>query len=303
MFFTSFKRVFKSGWASFSRDGGMIAANIFILAMAVSVFTSLFFLKDISNFLISEIEAKVDIAVYFEYEVTEDEILQVKDQISEIPEVKEIKYVSQDEALETFIERHQDDPTLMSSLEEVGVNPFLASLDIKSYNPGQYAAIAEILENSLFFNKIENIDYNEREPVIKRIFALTSAMNMVGIILSVILAALAVLVVFNTIRLAIYNFKEEIKIQRLVGASSWFIRGPFLVQGAVSGFFAALICLGLFALVCWGLNATVENIFSGLSLLDMFVSNLWWILLIQLVGGILLGTISSLIAVRRHLNV
>jgi cell division transport system permease protein len=214
-----------------------------------------------------------------------------------------VKYISKDAALTTFIENHQDDTTLMESLTEVGINPFLASLDIKSYNPGQYGQIVEILENSLFFNKIEKIDYYERQPVIERIFGLTSALNVVGIVLSVILAVLAVLVVFNTIRLSIYNFREEIKIQRLVGASNWFIRGPFLVQGVVSGFFAALICLGVFALACWGLNSSVLKIFSGLSVFQIFLSNIWWILLIQMAGGILLGVISSLFAVRRHLNV
>ncbi|MFH1582383.1 MAG: permease-like cell division protein FtsX, partial [bacterium] len=289
MFFTSFKRIFKSGWNGFFRDGGMIAANVFVLIMAISVFTSLFLFKNISNFIVDSIEDKVDISVYFEYEVLEDEILDVKEEISGIPEVKEVNYVSKDEALENFIERHSDDETLMQSLEEVGVNPFLASLNIKAFEFRQYEEISSFLKGSIFQTKIEKIDYYEREPVIERVFSLTSTFSRIGIVLSVILALVAILVVFNTIRLAIYNFREEIRIQRLVGASNWFIRGPFLVQGVMAGMFAGLICLALFGLITWLFNSTIQGIFPGLNVFSLFISNIWFILFLQLGTGVLLG--------------
>jgi len=303
MFFTSLKRIIKSGWHGFFRDGGMITANVFVLLMAISVFTSLFLFKNISNFIVDSIEDKVDISVYFEYEVLEDEILEIKEEVSGIPEVKEVSYVSKDDALENFIERHSDDETLMQSLEEVGVNPFLASLNIKAFEFGQYEGISSFLEGSIFQTKIDKIDYYEREPVIKRVFSLTSTFSRIGIILSIIMALVAILVVFNTTRLAIYNFREEIRIQRLVGASNWFIRGPFLVQGMVAGIFAGSIGLALFGSLTWLFNSTINGIFPGLGVFSMFISNIWLIILLQLGIGAFLGTISSLLAVRSHLNV
>ena len=281
----------------------MVAANIFIMTMAIFVISSLFIFRDISRFLISSIQEKVDVSVYFKYEATEEDVLKVKREIAVIPEVKEVKYVSKEEALRRFTEKHGDNPVLMESLTEVGVNPFLASLGIKAFQANQYAAVVNFLEEPSFNYLIEKIDYHERKPVIERIYVLTSGFNKAGIVFSIILAFIAVLVAFNTVRLSIYNSCEEIKIQRLVGASNRFIRGPFLVQGAICGFFAALICLLLFVLLTWGLNSKAEILFPGLGLFAFFVSNFWLIFSIQLLTGIILGIFSSFIAVKKYLKV
>jgi len=301
--FTLIKRIFRSGWQSLTRDGGMIAANIFIMTMAISVITSLFLFKDISQFLISSIQEKVDVSVYFKYESSEEDVLKVKEEIGKIPEVKEVKYVSKEEALKKFTEKNRDNPVLMESLAVVGTNPFLASLGIKAFQANQYEAVVSFLEGPHFNNLIEKIDYYERKPVIEKIYGLTSNFNRAGIVFSIILVLIAILVAFNTVRLSIYNSREEIKIQRLVGASNWFIRGPFLAQGAICGFFAALICLLLFASLTWGLNSKTELLFPGLGLFAFFVSNFWLIFLIQIITGIGLGMISSLIAVKKYLKV
>lgn len=303
---TNLRRIFKSGWISFSRNGGLSAATVFIMIMTILLVTSLFLLKDVSQFLISGLQEKVDISVYFKRESLEKDILNVKEEISKIPEVKDVKYVSRDEALETFIQRHEDDPVLMESLKEVGENPFLASLNIKAFAASQYEAISIFLDATLppsYKNLIEKVDYYQRKPVIERIFSITSGLNQVGIGLSLILAIVAILVAFNTIRLAIYNSREELTIQRLVGASNWFIRGPFLVQGAISGFFATLICLLIFTLICWIFSPKLEALFPGLNIFSYFTSNFFTILLIQLTTGIGLGVISSTIAIRRYLKV
>jgi cell division transport system permease protein len=301
--FTLFKRIFRAGWKSFSRDGSQNIATIFILVMTIGVITSLFLFKDVSQFLISGIQEKVDISVYFKFEAEETDILNFKEKIAEIPEIKEIKYVSKEAALEDFIEKHKDDPVLIESLEELGMNPFLASLNIRAFEASQYEAIASFLESSNFTSIIEKVDYYQRKPVIERIFSLTSNLSLAGIILSIILAIIAVLVAFNTIRLAIYNCREEIKIQRLVGASNLFIRGPFLTQGAISGFLAALISSLLFFLICWVFSPKLEFLFPGLNVFNIFISSFWLILLIQLVAGIGLGVVSSLLAIRRYLEV
>ena len=301
--FASLERIIKSSWKSIFRDGGLVAANIFILVMTISAISSLFVFQDISRFLIESIQGKVDISVYFKFETPEEDILGVKEEIAEIPEVKEVGYVSKDEALKEFTERHKDNPVLMDSLTEVGTNPFLASLNIKAFEASQYEAIAGFFDNAKFESIVEKVDYHQRRPVIERIYSLTSNLNRIGIIFSIILALVAVLIAFNTIRLAIYNSREEIKIQRLVGASNWFIRGPFMVQGVISGFFATLICLALFAGLSWGLDSRAEMLFPGLGLLGFFASNFLTIFLIQLAIGVGLGGVSSFIAVRRYLEV
>ena len=301
--FILIKRIFRSGWQGLRRNGGMITANIFVITMAIFVVTSLFFFRDISRFLISSIEEKADISVYFKDEAEEEDILKIKEEVFGIPEVKEVRYVSKEEALRRFTEKRKKDPRSMEALVYVGKNPFLASLGIKAFQADQYITVVNFLENFHFNYLIEKHDYYERELVIQRIFSLTSTFNKAGIVFSILLALIAVLVTFNTVRLSIYNSREEIKVQRLVGASNWFIRGPFLVQGAIYGFFAVLICLSLFALLSWGLDAKAELLMPGFGLFSFFVSNFWLILLIQLLSGISLGALSSLIAVRKHLEV
>jgi len=301
--FTLIKRILKSGWLSFSRDGGLAAATCFIVLIPIFLATSLFLLKDVSQFLISTIQEKADISVYFKESASEEDILKVEEEISKIPEVKNVKYVSKEEALESFVQRHKDEPVLMESLEEVGGNPFLAALNIKAFQANQYQAVANFFEAGTFENLIEKVDYYQRKPVIERIFALTSGMEKAGWISAIVLAIVAILVAFNTIRLAILNQKEEIKVQRLVGASNWFIRGPFLVQGAISGTLAAIICLLIFTLICWFLSPKIEILFSGLNIWRYFTSNFFTIILIQLVTGIGLGVISSTIAIRKYLRV
>jgi len=301
--FTTLKRIFKSGWNSFSRDGELAAATVFILVLSIFLITSLFLFRGISQFLISLLEEKADISVYFKEEVTEEDILNLKEELAKIPEVKEIKYVSREKAMAEFIQRHKDNPVLMTSLEEIGRNPFLASLNVRAFETIQYQAISNFFENPPFKNLVEKVDYYQRKPVIERIFFLTSTINRTGIFLSIVLAVVVILVTFNTIRLAIYNSGEEIKIQRLVGAPNWFIQGPFLVQGAISGIFATLICLAIFSLICWILSPKIEIFFPGLNIFQFFVSNFWTILLIQLATGVGLGVISSAIAIRKYLKV
>lgn len=297
------KRIFKSGWLNFRRDGGIALATVFILFMAVFLVSGLFLLRDASQFLISNIQEKVDISVYFKESSAEEEVLQVGEEISKIPEVKEIEYVSKEMALETFIERYRDDSLLMEALIEVGVNPFLATLNIKAWEAGQYEKIAEFLGGTSFENLIEKVDYYERKPVIERLSSLTAFAQRTGILISIVLIIVAVLVTFNTIRLAILNSCEEIKVQRIVGASNWFIRGPFLVQGAIAGVFATLISLFVFSLICWILAPKIEVLFPGLNLFNFLVKNLKFLIPLQLFTGISLGVISSLIAVRKYLKV
>lgn len=301
---TLFKRIFRASWLNFRRNLGLSLATIFILLITISLITSLFLFRQISQFLIAELEAKVDISVYFKEDSSEDEILKAKDEIEKRDEVKEVEYISREMAKEKFLQKHKDNPLLMASLEEIGENPFLASLNIKAQKPEDYQTIANFLENSDFKNLIEQpTDYYQRKPVIDKLSLITSVINKAGIGISIILITISFLVAFNTIRLAIFNQREEISIMRLVGASNWFIRAPFLIQGIISGFCATLITVLTFFLICWGLGPKLEIFLPGFNLRNFFFQNFWFLFSIQLLTGMILGIFSSLIAMRRYLKV
>ena len=302
--FTLLKRIFKAGWQAFSRDGaGLAIANVFILVLTISLITSIFLLKDVSRFLISKIEEKADISVYFKEDVAEQDIMNIEEKIAKIPEVKKVDYISKESALNDFIERHKGEETIIAALEELGSNPFLSSLNIQANEVNQYEVITNFFDEPEYKDVIEKIDYYKRKPLIERIFTLTTKINQGGLVFALILITISVLITFNTIRLSILNFGEEISIQRLVGASNWFIRGPFIIQGVIYGFFATVICMVIFSLLIWFISPKIEVSLTGLSLFNIFIGNFWRLILFQLVAGIGLGVVSSLIAIRRYLKV
>jgi len=296
----NFKRILKAGWQNFSRDGGIAVATIFILVLAIFLVSTIFLSKDISQFLIASLQEKADISVYFKEFVLEDDILKIKEKLSQVPEVKNVEYVSKEEAIKRLVAKH---PQLIESVQETEGMLRLSSLNVNVFEANQYQPVMNFLESSNFKDYIDKVDYYERRPVIERIFSLTSLFSKIGISLSIVLIITAILVTFNTIRLAISNQKEEIKIQRLVGASNWFIRGPFLVQGAISGLIAVLITALIFSSICWFLSPKIEFFFAGLNLFHLFIKNFWILLLIQFASGILLAVISSTIAIRKYLRV
>lgn len=299
---TSLFRIIKSGWADFRRNGGLSIATIFIMVLAISVATSLLLFQKTSQILTQTIEEKLDMRIYFNEELSSDEILEIQNELSQISGIKDMKYVSKEEALQGFIVRHKNDDALMQSLEELGKNPLLSSLNIQAWEASQYAAISSFLENSSFDNLIAKVDYQQKKSVIERLDSISSGINTIGIISSIILASVAILVAFNTIKLAIYNSKEEIEIMRLVGASNNFIRGPFLVQGVIVGFVAAVITLLIFGAGLFFLNSGFKFLIVGFNLFSYFIGNLFIIFAIQLASGVGLGVVSSWLAVRKYLR-
>ncbi len=301
--FISFRRIIKAGWLNFSRNSGLSIAVVFIMVIAISLVTFIFFLRQMSQFLILDIQARADISVYFKPIISGDEILKIKDEINKLPETKEVRYISQIEALEKFKERHQDNPGIMGALEILGYNPFLSSLSIRAWEAGQYTQIVNFLEASPFGGMIKEIDYHQRELLIERIFLITSEINRMGIILSLVLILVVVLFSYNVTKLAIYAQKEEIAIQKLIGASSWFIRGPFIVQGIIIGIFSALIVFLIFMAAAFLLEPGLEVLLPGFYLFDFFINTMLIIFSIQLIIGVGLGVFSSVFAVRKYLKI
>lgn len=299
---TKLKRIIKSGWENFYRSSTASVATIFILSIVIIVTSSLFIVKDASNYLVEEIRNRTDVSVYLVKDSSRDKILNLKESIYNLEEVERVDFVSQKEAYNEFVKEHEQDPDLMGAIEEVGGNPFLASLNIRAKQHDQYSEIAKFIEGSEYSDIIKKIDYYRRKPVIEKIFSLTTTINKVGLGIGLGLVLIFLLVAFNTIQLAIYNSNEEISVMRLVGASNWFIRGSFVVQGIMSGIAASAISMTLLYLICLGLNSKVEAVLGGFSLYSSFISQFWILLAIQLLIGITLSSFSSLIAVKKYLK-
>lgn len=300
--FTIISRIIHYGFVNFWRNAAPSAATVAIMVIALSVFSGLILFGVVTESAITSIQNKIDISVYFKTSVPEDEILNVKRSLESLAEVKEIEYVSASEALERFKERHADDETISRALNELTVNPLQPSLNIKARKPEQYASIAEYLSAPNLSRYFDKVTYFENQVVIDRLVTIINNVNRLGLALTVILAVVAGLVVFNTIRLAIYSNREEIGIMRAVGASNAFVRGPYMIEGVIAGVISAVSSLLVVAPIVYFVSPYFSVFIPGLNLFQYFYTNIFNLLFYQLLFGILIGALSSFIAVRRYLR-
>jgi len=178
-----------------------------------------------------------------------------------------------------------------------------AHLNIKAKNPSDYQKIIEYANNSPFKDKLITVDLSENQKVIEKINLLAQGIKLGSVLLIFVLTALSVIITFNTIRMAIYSLKEEIEIMKLVGASSWFIRGPFIMEGIIQGLIASLATtLVLMPLIFW-LDPKIEYMVSGLGIGLYFWSHFWYIFLYQTVFSLITAAISSFLAINKYLKV
>ena len=296
------KRVFGSGWTNFKRNSYVSFGTTGVMSLVLLLFAGLMVLQYVSSQIVSSLENKVDVTAYFKQDASENEILQVKDDLESRTDIASVIYVSRAQALEDFKAKHAGDPLIQQSLDELSDNPLEASLNIKARESDQYAGIVTFLEGNKFRAIVDKINFYENETVIRRVQGIANGLRNWGLLATLILAAIAVLVTFNTIRLTIYNQRQEIEIMRLVGGSNWHIRAPFLIEGGLYGAFAALVATVIFYPTLWFVSSKAAILLPGISLINYFLANVIQFVLLIFGVGIALGIISSAIAIRRFLK-
>lgn len=309
MMWTSIKRIARSGFFSFWRNGFVSVSSVLVMIITLFVITATIFLGAILNASLQEIKNKVDINVYFVRTAPEEDILALQKALEALPEVKApVEYVSREDALADFRQKHQDDQFTLQALDELGDNPLGASLNIRAKEPSQYEGIAEFLKSKGALSKdgltiIDKVNYYQNKTAIDTLSRMIDSANRLGFILTLFLVCVSILITYNTIRLAIFMSKDEISVMRLVGASMMYIRGPFVVSGAIYGVVSGFITLILFfPITLWLGNATAE-FFVGLNVFSYYIENFAQIFFIVIFSGAAIGAISSFLAVRKHLKI
>ncbi|MDP3901517.1 MAG: permease-like cell division protein FtsX [bacterium] len=299
---TALSRIIKYGLQIFWRNGWVSVATILVMVLALLVFHNLIIFNVLTSQVTVALNDKIDISVYFKNNIQENNILELQDVLRDLSEVKNVEYISQAKALEIFRDKHKDDEVIAKSLEVLDSNPLLASLNIKAKDPRDYSAIASYLENKNLVEVVEKVTYNQNRLVIDRLSTIVGTAEKAGLALTIVLAVTAILVTFNTIRLAIYSNKEEIGIMRLVGASNIFINGPHIVNGIIYGVIAAFASLVIMAPIIFLADPYVSTLMPEISLTAYFTGDIIKFLGYQMLFGIVLGAISSVLAVRRYLK-
>lgn len=300
--FTIISRIFHYGFKNFWRNGWLSTATVAIMTLALSVFAGLTLFGVITRAAASTIQDTIDISVYFNTNTSEDQILNIQQSLQSLSEVASVQYISRDQALATFEAKHASDPTVTQAISQLDTNPLEASLDIKAKDPSQYAAISDYLSSPNLAPSIDALSYPQEQDVIERLATIVRNVETGGFVVTIFLALIAGLVIFNTIRIAIYSNRDEIGVMRVVGASNSMVRGPYVVEGMICGLIASIFSLIIAAPAVYFVNPYLNAFIPGLNLFHYFYTHIAQLLLYEVLFGVVIGALSSFIAVRRYLR-
>lgn len=306
--FITLERIFKTGLVNFVRNASLsIAATAVMVVTLTIVLFSVVANATFTN-TIAQINEKIDISVYLKDSVTEKQRNQLVDQLEGLQNVKSVEYLSKEKVLDRYREQNKDDLDLLLAVSQADENPLPATIRIKPVDPAKNSDIKTVLETPEV-KKLQSDETSysgDRQQNIDEITKSTSFFRKAIFASALIFAVISMLIIFNTIQMAIFNRRDELTIMRLLGAGTWYIRGPFIVETMLYGVIAAIISIS----ACNFLLVAQSKAFgtSSLSLLDIGYANdyfaryFWVFFAIQLVAGMLIGALSALIATKRYLR-
>lgn len=299
----SFKRLTTSAFQDLTRNVWLNMATIIIIVIALFTVSVSLAIDAVGNHTLKAFQNKIDISIQFQDDANEEKMLNLKKDLESMGEVKSVTYISKEQALESFKEAHKDELYINQSIEELGDNPLFAVLNVKTNELAQYETVDNYVNsNENYKSIIKKIDYKENKAVIDNFSsALTNVRKGINA-LTFIFVLISILIAFNTIRLAMYSHRVEIEIMRLVGASNWYIKLPFIIEGAIFGAIGCVVTLIASYLLSISLSVRLERIFPDFYLYDYFVGNFLGIGGILLLIGVGMGIVSSFIAIRRYLK-
>ncbi|BBB91737.1 MAG TPA: permease-like cell division protein FtsX [Methylomusa anaerophila] len=265
-----------------------VALSLLILGMFLTVVLNL-------NHIASTLENQVQISVYLQDDLSDLDMREIGTRITKIPGVTQVLFVDKNEAMARFQERLGEQKELLTALGET--NPLPNAFEVKVDKPEQVKPVAQSVEQ---LEGVENTKFGQ--AVIEQLFSLTRMIRILGLILIVFLALAALFIISNTIRITVFARRKEIGIMKYVGATDWFIRWPFMIEGMVLGFGGALIAVLILNQTYSALTAKVYESLAFLPLIPKqpFLTN---VSIILLVTGTAIGALGSSISLRRFMRV
>lgn len=302
-----FERIVKAGCVNFIRNAWLSIAAIAVMVITLSIVLFSVIASATFNNTIQQITNRIDVSVYLKDELTTEQVNQLSSQIEQMNSIQKVEFISKSQALESYKAANQNNPELLSAITETE-NPLPASLRIQPNDPNNLGELKTFLEQpDIAALQSDETSYSgDRKEAIDKIASATSFFQTAGLVGIVVFTVISMLIIFNTIRMAIFNRRDELNIMRLLGASTQYIRGPFVVETILYGFIAALISVLLCSILFQVSSTTFEA--SSLGLLDIgfantyYTGHFWLILTAQIAIGILIGAASSFFATRRYLK-
>ncbi len=303
---TFLTRTLRFAFTDFWRNFWLSLITVTIVFIALFSINSLLLIKNVSDYTLQTVEKKIDVSVFITPKTDENIILDLRARLLGFSEVKEVIYISADESLQSLRTRHANDETVLQAVEELGENPLGAQLIIQANSTNDYAPIIELLNEDRYDVIIADKNFDEHTYIIERVSTVTERIRSFALALSILFGVIAIIVVFNTLRVIIYTHREEIAIMRLVGATTWFIRMPYLWQSVMYAVFA----LGGFILIWYPLVGLIQPYVNGLfadgsriDLIGYYSTNFFLIFGAELASLILILGVASIIATQKHSKV
>ncbi len=299
----SILRVIKFAFQDIVRNASLSFMTVLMLTLMLLSINVLLILHVLTNQATSLVKDQVDVSVFFVPTATDEQIKEVKEYVELFNDITSVEVISKEQVLAEFRTNHEQSPDIIASLDELGENPFGATLVIQTQTPGVYQKIIDSLQVPEYSSIIESKTFGDTELAITRIETITTQVERFSIALSLLFGVIAFVIIFNTIRVAIFTHRIEIVIKKLVGATNWFVRGPYLVEAGIFSIISIMLTSGIIYLVLPSLDVYVGAVFEQDRLLtNYFSSHILMLLGLQVVGTLVLTVFSSLLAMRKHLR-
>lgn len=303
---TTILRIFRYGLDNFRRNAWLTTAATIVMTITLLIVMVTVFARFVFSDTIDQVRQKIDISVYLKDEDTPAQVQKFIGAIKQVPQVTSVEYISKEDARNVFEQQNKTEFSNLQALAELGSdNPFPASLKVKTKDPNKLDALNTVINNNkpLLDDKTPTSYSGERKAAIDNIANVSQFSETAGLVAAAVFVVISIMIVFNTIRMAIFNRRDEIEMMKLIGAEKHFIRGPFIVEAAMYGVLAAIVSVIL-------VYAVILTRADSLTQYDIVVGNTvhffqaWPVLifLAQLVVGILIGVFSAQLAIRRYLK-
>lgn len=297
-------RIIKFALQDVYRNFSLSFMTVLILVLMLLSINTLMAVRVLTNEAIQVVKQQIDVSIYFNPKATDKQIQDARAYLTAFPEVTNTTFLSREESLVKFRELYKDNPKIMSSLDELGDNPLGATLIVKTKEPQQYEKVMTALALPEYRDIIDAKTFADTRTAIAKIQVITVQVERFTLALTTLFALIAFVIIFNTVRVAIYTQRVEIGIKKLVGASNWYVRGPYIVESLLFSVVSLVIAFALVHLALGYVEPYVTIMFGRPGILTNYAySHILELASWQFAMVLFLTGVTSYLAMRRYLRV
>lgn len=291
-----------AGSRNFLRNAWLSTAATAVMTVTLVIILISFVLSSALQTSVKTVLNRIDVSIFLADSVTPEQAIDMQKQLQQVENVQEVKYVNKEEALEKFKRQNRNNKRILDTIRDNSIS-LQASIEVKTKNPANLAPVADFVNRPEIKPMVSKFSYeDDRKILIDRVVRVSNFIRTAGLVMSLLFVVISVLIIFNTIRMAIYTRRGEIEIMKLVGATNWFIRGPFLFEACLYGIIAAAIAVGICYTLLLAGASRLTSFIDVNSTIGFFRSYPALIVLTELMIGMAIGVISSLLAMGRYLK-